>query len=61
MPRHRTRWSDHVTPAVRNIILACTGVFLVQVVLNLFAPVASRLLIRELGLVPVLVTRGLRL
>jgi membrane associated rhomboid family serine protease len=50
-----------VTPAIRNLIIACTGVFLVQTLLELFSPRSSALMLRELGLVPYLVTHGLRL
>jgi len=50
-----------ITPAIRNIVIACTGVFLIQTILQLFSPRASALLIREFGLVPYLVTHGLRL
>src|SRR5665213_2026009 len=61
IPRHRVPWNNYITPAIRNLVLACTGIFLIQTVLNLFDPYAAVLMIHELGLVPVLVTRGLRL
>ena len=54
------RFGGLVTPAIRNIIIACTAVFLVQTLLSLFAPRAAALMLRELGLVPYLVTHGLR-
>jgi len=61
IPRHRIHWNSFVTPAIRNLVLACTAVFFVQTVFNLAAPAASRWMVRELGLVPLLVTHGLRL
>ena len=57
----RTNWKGFVTPAIKAIVLLCTGVFLVQTVLRLFLPNAADLLILELGLVPRAVTHGLRL
>ena len=54
----RSSWSQWVTPAIRNIVLACTAVFVLQEALHLFAPDASRFLTFEFGLVPILVTRG---
>ena len=57
----RTNWIGFVTPAIKAIVLLCTGVFLVQTVLRLFLPNAADLLILELGLVPRAVTHGLRL
>jgi membrane associated rhomboid family serine protease len=50
-----------VTPAIRNIIIACTAVFLVQTLLMLFSQRAYALMLREFGLVPHLFTNGLRL
>ena len=39
----RMSWGRMLTPAIRNIIIARTGVFLVQTLLNLFAsPAAQR-------------------
>lgn len=55
------RFGGLVTPAIRNIIVACTGVFLVQTLLMLFSRAGNNLMLRELGLVPYLVTHGLRL
>jgi membrane associated rhomboid family serine protease len=54
----RTNWKGFVTPAIKAIVLLCTGVFLVQTVLRLFLPNAANLLILELGLVPRAVTHG---
>ena len=51
-----------LTPAIRNIIIVCTGAFLVQTLLLLFfPPIVSVRVNQELGLVPLLVTHGLRL
>jgi membrane associated rhomboid family serine protease len=49
------------TPAIRNIIIACTGVFLVQTLLKLFFPPDYTGWFQlEFGLVPLAVTHGLR-
>lgn len=62
MPRHRFNWRTSLPPAIRNIILACTGVYLMQTVLSLFeGPAASLQFIEWFGLVPRAVTHGLRL
>jgi membrane associated rhomboid family serine protease len=51
-----------LTPAIRNIIVICTGVFVVQTALRLFTPMDwTRWYLQELGLVPLAVTHGLRL
>jgi membrane associated rhomboid family serine protease len=55
-PRHRTNWGAFITPAIRNIVLACTGVFLVQTLLMLFSPADYVWFTREFGLVPEAVT-----
>jgi len=49
-----------VTPAIRNIVIACTAVFFVQTLAELFYRPGYVWLIRELGLVPFKVTHGLR-
>ena len=49
-----------VTPAIRNIIIICTGVFLVQTLLNLFSPDGALWFEKVFGLVPLAVVRGLR-
>ena len=57
----RINWGGMLTPAIRNIIIICTGVFLVQTALRLFAPLDwTRWYLTELGLVPLAVTHGLR-
>jgi len=38
----RMSWGRMLTPAIRNIIIACTGVFLVQSLLNQFASLAAQ-------------------
>src|SRR5579862_1724585 len=60
-PRMRSQWREFVTPAIRNLVLACVGVFLFQTLLELFDPAAYRVMIREFGLVPLAFTHGLRL
>jgi membrane associated rhomboid family serine protease len=61
-PGYRLSWGRMLTPAIRNIIVACTGMFLVQTLLLLFfPPIVSVRVNQELGLVPLLVTHGLRL
>src|SRR5260370_15098296 len=59
-PRVRWQWRELVPPAIRNLVLACVGVFLIQTLLELFNPAGYRLMIREFGLVPLAVTHGLR-
>jgi membrane associated rhomboid family serine protease len=64
IPRFRRssmHMGDWVTPAIRNLVLICTGVFLFETVLNLFAPQALSVVIREFGLVPLLVAYRLRI
>jgi membrane associated rhomboid family serine protease len=51
-----------LTPGIRNIIIICTGVFLVQTLLRLLAPLSvNSWYLHEFGLVPLAVTRGLRI
>jgi membrane associated rhomboid family serine protease len=57
----RTSWGGMLTPAIRNIIIVCTGVFLLQTLLKLFFPISWTLWFQsEFGLVPLAVTHGLR-
>jgi membrane associated rhomboid family serine protease len=60
-PRNRMQWGSFVTPAIRNLVIACTAVFLVQTLAQLFNPPAYVWILREFGLVPLAVTHGLRL
>jgi len=55
------RWSSFVTPAIRNLVIACTAVFLVQTLLELFYPAGYVWSLHEFGLVPVAVTHEFRL
>ena len=58
----RMSWGRMLTPAIRNIIIACTGVFLVQTLLNQFGSLAvQRFYLTEFGLVPLAVVHGLRI
>jgi membrane associated rhomboid family serine protease len=56
----RINWGGMLTPAIRNIVIVCTGVFLLQTLLNLFVPAAAVWFERVFGLVPLAVTSGLR-
>src|SRR6202030_3186228 len=57
----RTSWGGMLTPAIRTIIIVCTGVFLLQTLLRLFfAPAVTSWFQDEFGLVPLAVTHGLR-
>jgi membrane associated rhomboid family serine protease len=57
----RTNWKGFVTPAIKAIVLLCTGVFLAQTLVALFLPVSvTNTIDLELGLVPRAVTHGLR-
>jgi membrane associated rhomboid family serine protease len=58
---YRMRFGGMVTPAIRNIILACTGIFVVELVLRLFAPGALGFVLREFGVIPYAVTHKFRL
>jgi membrane associated rhomboid family serine protease len=56
---YRMRFGGWVTPAIRNIIIACTAVYVVELVLRLFAPGALRVVVGVFGLVPYAVTHRL--
>jgi membrane associated rhomboid family serine protease len=49
---YRLRFGGLVTPAIRNIIIACTGIFLIEVLLRLFSPRALGFLLNLFGVVP---------
>lgn len=54
----RIRWGDVFTPGVRNIILACTAVLLLQILLRRLFPIEYTILFNHyFGLVPYYVTR----
>lgn len=58
----RISWGGMLTPAIRNIVIACTAVFLLQTLLKLFFPPAVTYWFQgEFGLVPLAVTHGLRI
>lgn len=58
----RFDWRGVFPPAIKTLILVCTGVFLLQTVLHLFAPASLELTFLEwFGLVPRAVTHGLRI
>ena len=62
MPRYRFNWRTFLPPAIRNIVLACAGVFLIQTGLGVFGGAAAQWnFIQWFGLVPRAVTHGLRL
>jgi membrane associated rhomboid family serine protease len=53
----RTNWKGFVTPAIKAIVLLCTGVFLAQTLVELFLPpAATGYLNHVLGLAPFYVT-----
>jgi membrane associated rhomboid family serine protease len=59
---YRFSWGGTLTPAIRNIIIACTGVFLVQTLLKLFFPASATIWFQnEFGLVPLAVTHLFRI
>jgi len=58
---YRFNWRNWITPAIRNLVLACTGVFLLQTIGQLFAPDVYKLAMREFALVPYAVTHGMRI
>jgi membrane associated rhomboid family serine protease len=61
-PRYRFNWRGLLPPAIRDIILICCGVFLVQTAIGLFGgPEAVADFIEWFGLVPLAVTHALRI
>jgi len=55
-------WGELFTPAIKALLIANTLVFLVQVLLNVFGgPEASGRFLAWFGLIPLAVTRGLRI
>jgi len=58
----RMSWGRMLPPAIQNIIIACTAVFLMQTLVRLlFSRELQVWYLEELGLVPLAVTHGLRL
>jgi len=56
----RLNWGGMLTPAIRNIVLICTGVFLVQTLMQLFFPPSYTAIFNHvLGLAPWFVTHRL--
>jgi membrane associated rhomboid family serine protease len=51
-PRARSQWREFVTPAIRNLVLACVGVFLIEQLLRLFYVPGYALMIHLFGLMP---------
>src|SRR5246127_3474967 len=61
-PRVRFDWRSFITPGVRILVLACTGVFLVQTLIGLlFSPRVTAWINYMFGLVPQGVIPGLRI
>jgi membrane associated rhomboid family serine protease len=61
-PRIRFDWRSFITPGVKYLVLTCTGVFLIQILADLFWHRDGTLWINyHLGLVPSGVVPGLRL
>ena len=55
----RIQWRGIITPAIKTILIACTGVFLLQTLLLLFAGArAESIFIHYFGLVPYAVVHG---
>jgi membrane associated rhomboid family serine protease len=57
---YRFNWRGLLTPAIKTILIACTAVFLLQTILHLLVSQdLEQLFVIYLGLVPLLVLRGL--
>jgi membrane associated rhomboid family serine protease len=55
----RFDWRSFITPAIKTLVLTCTGVFLMQTLVRLFGGAqAEGLLVQWFGLVPRLATHG---
>ncbi len=59
--RYRFHWRGFLPPSIRTIVLACTGVFLLQTILGLFWSDGAVFFLHLFGLVPRAVTHGLML
>jgi membrane associated rhomboid family serine protease len=55
---YRMRWGGVVPPAIRNLMIACTAVFVLQTVLRLANPAAEAWFETRFGLVPDAVIHG---
>lgn len=55
---YRFEWRGLVPPAIKTLLIACTGVFVVQTLLGVFDPSAEHLFQAYLGLVPYAVAHG---
>jgi membrane associated rhomboid family serine protease len=61
-PRIRFDWRSFITPAVKILVLACAGVFLIQTLIELFLPLTATAWFNHwFGLVPSGVFPGFRL
>ena len=60
-PRYKFNWRGFLPPGIKTLILVCTGVFVVQTIVNMFVPGGGLFLAQWFGLVPRAVTHGLRL
>jgi membrane associated rhomboid family serine protease len=61
--RYNFDWRSFITPGVKILVLVCTGVFLVQTLVDLFAgpQVGYHYVTQIFGLIPAAVTHGMRL
>src|SRR6516162_5861348 len=60
-PRVRFDWRGFITPGVKLLVLACTGVFLVQTLIALLTPSLTARINYMFGLVPLGVIPGRRI
>src|SRR5271169_1204986 len=55
---YRFNWRGLLTPAIKIILISCTGVFLIQTIAQLLGGNAERVILLYFGLVPYLVVHG---
>jgi len=61
-PRIHFDWRNFISPGVKYLVLGCTGVFLLQTIIELFLPASvASWFIHEFGLIPRGVVPGLRI
>ncbi len=60
-PRGRSQWSSYITPGIRNVLIACTGVYIIERLAGMFYTPGLVWMVRELGLIPFAVTHGFRI